>query len=722
MSSYRSRCLWASAAVVAANMLGAAVTDAATRRCDDTTAATHYLVQPVEGMTPAVIADDFVTEVVLLAEDEHIRRFWDEFGPRDDDLEAVVAGWNASRVAKNAVTDRRLFVETLRQLHATIEAFERARQTPEAAGEAIAGEWNDWRGSHMTRAEFIRRFLAEVASRHDRGVPLYGAVLQAAQAMRNRLDDLHGAAGLRDAPDNPFQMWMWDSYIRRQAAADEIARLRSMRDGEAYWNEYLVARRNTIRCVAARRQGTERRQEGDESRSSIQTVASWHRCDELAAHPADPNKAAGVPGVVDDAIDGLAAVEACMAAIGADPDEPRFAFQLGRTLMLGGELELASGFLSDAAAGGSAAALAYLGDLEDNLESARELYEAAADGGFAPAAALLVPPGEGAEGARCDVLAAHPADLMRPHTASGVPDDAIDPMAAFDACVAAVEADPGERRYRFQLGRALLSMEGMDTESAEQFRLASDAGHAAAAAYLAAFVESDDEAEALLQKAANNGFAPARDTLMALQAARQQAWSPPTVFDRAGFRRPHVIEPMAEGNGIPIDDEMMGYLFGFLSIYLPNCPWLGNDGELSSVIGFYQAAEARVTTKIYENPSHPVDNLVPYASASKDGDADSYRFIETYGCEGPVPEDLTAGLVRTVEIADIGGPGSSRFVRSCAEGRLDQEQCQCLADLGRGMIPDIHERHYRRGTIPDLVNRNPLYALQIAVQCGIGEY
>ena len=227
--------------------------NAAPRQCPDSGGAATYLSQLIKGMTAEVIADDFISEVVLSNKDEHIRRFWETFKTREDDIETLVKDWNASRVAKNAVLDRRLFVDMLRQLRKMIVAFEKPRQSAQNAANLLAGEWNDWRAKYMTRDQYIRQFLAEAESRHKKlGISSYGAVLQAAQAMLNRLDNLHGAAGSRDAADDPYQMWSWDSYIRRKAADTEIKTLISMRDGEAYLNEYLITRKTTIKCVAGK--------------------------------------------------------------------------------------------------------------------------------------------------------------------------------------------------------------------------------------------------------------------------------------------------------------------------------------------------------------------------------------------------------------------------------------------------------------------------------------
>lgn len=305
--------------------------------------------------------------------------------------------------------------------------------------------------------------------------------------------------------------------------------------------------------------------------SAAATAASpKHRCDELAAHPDDPDRPAGVVGVDEDGIDANEAAEACTAAVEDHPDEPRFAFQLGRVLMQAGETELATSFLSDAAAGGSAAALAYLGDLEDDPDDARDLYEAAADGGFAPARAVVMafnPDAEGStavnQGAKCDELAAHPEDPARPREVAGVADaEFIDPMPAFEACAAAVAAEPDNPRYQFQLGRSLLLMDEMQGEAENHLRIATEKRYAAAAAYLAGLVADDDQAIRLLRTSLAGGFAPAQPALAAAVQAQEAAVAelptseaePPRssgkklAFNSEGYEEPQIVGGIYTGD------------------------------------------------------------------------------------------------------------------------------------------------------------------------------
>jgi tetratricopeptide (TPR) repeat protein len=113
------------------------------------------------------------------------------------------------------------------------------------------------------------------------------------------------------------------------------------------------------------------------------------RCDELAAHPDDPGRPSSIAGIADQALNPELAIESCMMAVEQNPDNSRLAFQLARSLLAGGLVNDAEPFLRDAANAKYAAALAYLGDIEENQEKALAFYKAAAAGGFKPAERVL---------------------------------------------------------------------------------------------------------------------------------------------------------------------------------------------------------------------------------------------------------------------------------------------------------------------------------------------
>jgi hypothetical protein len=68
---------------------------------------------------------------------------------------------------------------------------------------------------------------------------------------------------------------------------------------------------------------------------------------------------------------------------------------------------------------------------------------------------------------------------------------------------------------------------------------------------------------------------------------------------------------------------------------------------------------------------------------------------------------------------------SSRYVDGCAryyEGRYTRQQCQCIADVGRAVLPEINTQEFSPESIRYIGSRNPFLSLQIGLQCRIGNY
>jgi uncharacterized protein len=113
-----------------------------------------------------------------------------------------------------------------------------------------------------------------------------------------------------------------------------------------------------------------------------------------------------------------------------------------------------------------------------------------------------------AEDARvlCDRSAASSYDETRPAGIAGVNQDAIVVKQALDACRAAYEANKGDARLAFQLGR-VLARDGKGAEAIALYQAAAKAGHATAMVNLGAEVEPKQPAEAfaLYKQAAEKG-------------------------------------------------------------------------------------------------------------------------------------------------------------------------------------------------------------------------
>lgn len=459
-------------------------------------------------------------------------------------------------------------------------------------------------------------------------------------------------------------------------------------------------------------------------------AAPVHRCDTLAAHPDDPDKASAVAGVTDMALEIEAAFDACVQAVEAFPEEPRFAFELGRALMLGGAKEEAVGFLSAAAAGGSAAALAYLGDLEEDSENALELYRVAAEGGFVPAAALVTAMEQttgtqettaGNPGAACDALAAHPEDPAKPAKVAGITDEALDSLAATEACIQAVAVDPDNARTRFQLGRALY-LGDLKPEATQELKLASDGGNAAAMAYLAELTDDDGEAQRLVQASASAGFKPAQTALT------EQSEAVSVESAGGGFHRNDLIEAILSNRdpGILSEDDILFYMSGFFVYIKENCQsWPGTKSSITAVEIYVARASGR-SADITQNALYAggpaetwagVGNKVRRQQQAKEdidekiqvGIDDGYYFTEDHGCAGKQTKKFVANFVR---IFQPDGERENTFMRTCQVGRTN-DQCMCVYKIATAALGDVSKIEYTDQIFTSIARQNPLYGIAV---------
>ena len=135
-------------------------------------------------------------------------------------------------------------------------------------------------------------------------------------------------------------------------------------------------------------------------------------------------------------------------------------------------------------------------------------------------------------GAQCDRLAGDPADPK--HTGAGVAIEEMDAEGAIHSCAAAVTVNPGELRYAYEAGRALLA-KGNKTAALTAMQLASAGGYPEAMLYVAQAMIKGEQVPVdisggtvLLQQAADAGSNTAKhllglDVSADLAAARARA-------------------------------------------------------------------------------------------------------------------------------------------------------------------------------------------------------
>ena len=135
-------------------------------------------------------------------------------------------------------------------------------------------------------------------------------------------------------------------------------------------------------------------------------------------------------------------------------------------------------------------------------------------------------------GGQCDTLAGDPADPK--HQGAGIAIEDIDGDGAIHSCAAAVTVNPGELRYAYEAGRALLA-KGNGTAAMTAMQLASAGGYPEAMLYVAQAMIKGEEVPVdisggtmLLQQAADAGSNTAKhllglDVSADLDAARARA-------------------------------------------------------------------------------------------------------------------------------------------------------------------------------------------------------
>jgi len=120
----------------------------------------------------------------------------------------------------------------------------------------------------------------------------------------------------------------------------------------------------------------------------------------------------------------------------------------------------------------------------------------------------------------------------------------------------------------------------------------------------------------------------------------------------------------------------------------------------------------------YMNPGRNIGTALNGMQALQLG----FSLGENIACRMPESYMLAKGLVASIKASEGTKSGSkSRFVETCTP-QFSSAQCQCLADMGRATIPDIHTRAYRRELIAEIIQRNPMLGLGIAMKCGINQY
>lgn len=516
----------------------------------------------------------------------------------------------------------------------------------------------------------------------------------------------------------------------------------------------------------------------EQAKAALMASVNTELCLSRAGHPLDPAvkrlKGKFAHGVTLDRIDAAAAMEACgWGATSGAPASVRYA--LARAHFRAGDYEkthaltdalmaedfglayvmradllvrgigvaedkaAARGLLEKAAPRHPVAAYtlglltAYGQFGEPDFTAVRRYYEQAAEAGIAPARVglgLLYRNGTGVEkdearAYRLFHIAAASGDAQGHMEAGRALYFGIGTKQDYDSAFGhlKIAADAGIADAQYIAG--FMRARGQGTEKSERAAIelltrASDAGVLAAKAELGWMTyqglgATADRAKGrrLLEEAAGEGSPIAKEYLALLDKPSLPAMGPNVPSEvQADVTRLSGDQPFQ------LNRVNMQFMAGMAQYLGERCKLPSTIGDRLELAGLaINGASSLLGGPDYSNPD--LGKAVGSMLGSTALFAAGVKFAEQIPCDSGLATHMAERLVAASR-SNKGGDNSP-FIPSCAIA-FDQARCACLAQIGRGVIPDIYQQTYHRGIIQEIISRNPLLGLTISLTCQIGNY
>lgn len=101
------------------------------------------------------------------------------------------------------------------------------------------------------------------------------------------------------------------------------------------------------------------------------------------------------------------------------------------------------------------------------------------------------------------------------------------------------------------------------------------------------------------------------------------------------------------------------------------------------------------------------------------------KAVKSVGCDDPRLHVLALAIVKYLDRTASGGGAGANWVKGCVEfyfGQYTEKQCQCIADIGRSVFPDIHQQPFSREYIANITKSNPFLGFAMMAQCRLWNY
>lgn len=175
-------------------------------------------------------------------------------------------------------------------------------------------------------------------------------------------------------------------------------------------------------------------------------------------------------------------------------------------------------------------------------------------------------------------------------------------------------------------------------------------------------------------------------------------------------------QAIVQGKPFEFNEANMLFMGGMANYILEVCEMPENYQERLTFRKFVLSSGLMATLgNSYSNPDFgkQIKGATIYAAGSK--------VVESMGCSDAT-KLLSENIVRAIKSNATNDDGKvSEFIKTCTPYH-SESKCQCLADAGRAVIPNIHQQTYDRDIIKAIIAGNPFVGLQIVAQCGIINY
>lgn len=217
---------------------------------------------------------------------------------------------------------------------------------------------------------------------------------------------------------------------------------------------------------------------------------------------------------------------------------------------------------------------------------------------------------------------------------------------------------------------------------------------------------------ALIEEAAKAGDKNAASYLQEIMADRLP--DPPS--DYRG-----IVQDVKDGRSRSLGADELLFLGGVVHVLMQNCGLPASASDRAALLSFIKAANERAVMGAdfsNRNLGQAFGNNMRGTAVFVAGT----EFGERINCSMRATAALADGIVKIVRANERGSDGgASTFVKSCTP-KFDETRCTCLANLGRAVIPNIHQSQYSRELVYQIIQGNPLLGLQMPFLCRINNY